>query len=144
MIYRAFILTCIDTRLVPYDALGLNIGECHIYRNAGGRVSDDAIRSFVITQQLMGTKEIYVMHHTKCGVEGRTNADVVSMIQENLGEDASHLDFLTCKDARASVHDDVEKLVNCKLLNPGTIVTGMMFDVETGKVDVVCPPQERT
>lgn len=136
----AFILTCIDTRLVPYDAMGLDIGQCHIFRNAGGRVSDDAIRSFVITQQLMGTKEIYVMHHTKCGVEGRTNDEVVDLIEKNLGQDASHVNFLTCKDARASIQEDVNTLRNCKLLNPGTTITGLMFHVETGEVELVVQP----
>ncbi|KAI8107793.1 hypothetical protein M9435_002821 [Picochlorum sp. BPE23] len=135
---KTFILTCIDARLVPYDALGLSIGECHIFRNAGGRVSDDAIRSFTMTQQLMGTEEIFVMHHTQCGVEGRTNQDVVDLIQKNLGEDASHLDFLTCTSARASVSEDVDKLKDCKLINPGTKISGLLYHVETGQVEHIC------
>lgn len=143
----AFILTCIDTRLVPYDAMGLEIGQFHVYRNAGGRVTDDAIRSFSMTQQLMGTKEIYVMHHTKCGVEGRTDKDVVEIIRKNLGEaaakDAEKMQFHTCASARDSVADDVRLLKESKLITPGTIVGGLLFDVETGAIEVICEPEPK-
>lgn len=136
---RAFILTCIDARLVPYDALGLEVGDCHVFRNAGGRLSDDAIRSFTMTQQLMGTREVFVMHHTKCGVEAITHEELVDVFKKNVGQDASKVDFKLCKDARESVKDDVEAFKACPLVNPGTTFTGLMYDVDTGRVDVVCP-----
>lgn len=137
----AFILTCIDCRLNPYDAMGLKTGEFHIFRNAGGRVTPDAIRSFSMTQKLMGTKEIYVMHHTKCGVEGRTDAEVASLYDGEAAEEAKAMVWHTCGSAIESVKDDVELLMKSKLIAPGTTVGGLVFHVETGAVTTVVEPQ---
>ncbi len=137
----AFILTCIDCRLNPYDALGLNTGEFHIFRNAGGRVTSDAIRSFSMTQKLMGTKEIYVMHHTKCGVEGRTDAEVAALYDGDAADEAKKMTWHTCASARDSVKDDVEMLMQSKLIAPGTVVGGLLFHVETGAVTTIVEPQ---
>jgi carbonic anhydrase len=136
----AFILTCIDCRLNPYDALGLKTGECHIFRNAGGRVTPDAIRSFSMTQKLMGTKEIYVMHHTKCGVEGRTDDEVAALYDGEAAAEAKAMKWHTCSSAVDSVETDVEMLMNTKLI-AGTIVGGLVFHVETGAVEMVVEPR---
>lgn len=109
-----------------------------MFRNAGGRLTEDAIRSFVMTQQLMGTNEVYVMHHTQCGVEAFQNQEMYDMIKKHVGEDASNIDFLPCPDARESVKKDVEDFKACKFIKPGTKFTGLMFDVATGKVEVLC------
>jgi carbonic anhydrase len=137
----AFILTCIDCRLNPFDAMGLKTGEYHIFRNAGGRVTPDAIRSFSMTQKLMGTKEIYVMHHTKCGVEGRTDAEVAALYEGDAAAEANEMVWYTCASAVGSVKDDVELLMKSKLIAPGTIVAGLVFHVETGAVTTVVEPQ---
>ena len=137
----AFILTCIDCRLNPYDALGLKTGEFHIFRNAGGRVTADAIRSFSMTQKLMGTKEIYVMHHTRCGVEGRTDAEVAALYDGDAAEEAKAMEWHTCASARDSVKDDVNMLMQSKLIAPGTVVGGLLFHVETGAVTTIVEPQ---
>ena len=109
-----------------------------MFRNAGGRLTDDAIRSFVMTQHLMGTEEVYVMHHTKCGVEAITYEALCESLQQEMGIDPSGMDFRLCKSARESVKDDVEGFKACPLVRPGTRFAGLMYDVETGKVDVVC------
>jgi len=137
----ALILTCIDCRLNPYDAMGLKTGEYHVFRNAGGRVTPDAIRSFSMTQKLMGTKEIYVMHHTKCGVEGRTDAEVAALYEGDAAAEAKEMVWHTCDSAIGSVKDDVELLMKTKLIAPGTIVGGLVYHVETGAVTTVVEPQ---
>ena len=95
---RVAIVTCMDSRLHVAQALGLALGDAHILRNAGGRVTDDMIRSLVISQQQMGTREIVVLHHTDCGAQTFTNEDFARHIHKELGidvpadySDAEHL-----------------------------------------------------
>ena len=87
------VVTCMDARLHPEDFLGMDLGDAHIIRNAGGRVSEDAIRSLVISQRLLGTNEVVVIHHTDCGMATFKNEDLANKIQEDLGVDASDHDF---------------------------------------------------
>ena len=136
-----FILTCIDCRLNPYDALGLKTGDVHIFRNAGGRVTSDAIRSFSMTQKLMGTEQIYVMHHTQCGVEGRTDAEVAALYDGDAADEAKAMKWHMCASARDSIKDDVDVLLQSKLIAPGTVVGGLLFHVETGAVTTIVDPQ---
>src|SRR5215470_14559691 len=119
------ILTCMDARLDPAKFAGLAEGDAHVIRNAGGRASDDAIRSLVISYKLLGTQEFFVIHHTNCGMEFFTN-DVIRGLLANSLETAElssagfrdvgkgpgsrageFIDFLTIKDQRQSVLDDV-------------------------------------
>ena len=105
---RVAILTCMDARLHPEKFLGLDVGDAHIIRNAGGRASHDALRSLVISQRLLGTNEIVVIHHTDCGMVTFQNSDLVAKIQADLGADASGWDFLPFSDLETSVRDDVQ------------------------------------
>jgi len=126
-----------DARLHPEKALGLNIGDSHVIRNAGGRVSTDALRSLAISQQLLNTNEIYIIHHTDCGMLTFKNEDIRGLIKERLNHDASDMDFLPFPDIDQSVLDDIEIVKNSKLINPGTPITGFVYDVTTGKLKIV-------
>src|SRR5215212_6965196 len=83
---RVAVLACMDTRLIPSRILGLNEGEAHILRNAGGVVTDDAIRSLAISQVLLGTEEIVLLHHTDCGMVKITDEEIVAKFEEIAGE----------------------------------------------------------
>src|SRR6266576_5948968 len=87
------VLTCMDARLLPSRFLGLEEGDAHVIRNAGGRVQD-ALRSIVISERLLGTNEVLVIHHTDCGMQTFQNEDLYAKVQEDLGADASDIDFL--------------------------------------------------
>src|ERR1700682_2775250 len=91
------ILTCMDARIVPSRQLGLEEGDAHVIRNAGGRARD-ALRSLVISQRLLGTNEIAVIHHTDCGMLTFTNPDLHAKVKKDLGADSSHIDFLPFRD----------------------------------------------
>ena len=127
---RLAVLTCMDCRLDPLQFLGLDLGDAHVLRNAGGRASDDAIRSLVVSHDALGTNEWLVIHHTACGME-------------SLGDDlrrtlADHgLDPLAIDDPHQSVVDDVARLRRHPLVPPSVAVHGFLYDVETGRLTAV-------
>ncbi len=127
-------LVCMDARLHPARFLGLEIGDAHVTRNAGGVASDDAIRSLAISSHLLGTKEFGVVHHTDCGMLTFTNDDMRAKLKEDLGVDADDVDFLPFPDLAQSVRDDVQKIKDSPLLPPGIPVSGYIYEVETGKL----------
>ena len=128
------VVTCMDARLHPEQFLGLELGDAHVIRNAGGRVSDDAIRSLVISERLLGTEEIVVVHHTDCGMATFSNEDLTAKIKEDLGVDATGRDFLPFSDLEQSVRDDVETLRNSDLIPDDILVSGAVYDVRTGEL----------
>src|SRR5205814_3242930 len=91
------VLVCMDARIDPAKALGLEEGDAHVIRNAGGRAAD-ALRSLVISQRLLGTQEILVVHHTDCGMLTFDNPTLYGICQEQLGADATDIDFLPFSD----------------------------------------------
>src|SRR6187431_2850641 len=101
------ILTCMDARLDPAKYAGLSEGDAHVIRNAGGRASDDAIRSLVISYKLLGTREFVVIHHTDCEMLTFTNEQLRDQLKRDLGADASAIDFLPFSDVDESVRRDV-------------------------------------
>ena len=146
------ILTCMDARLDPAKYAGLAEGDAHVIRNAGGRASDDAIRSLVISYKLLGTKEFFVIHHTDCGMEFFTN-DVISGLLANsletaaLGEngfydvgsgggsnEAKYINFLTIADQKGAVIEDVQRIRNHPLVPKTIPVYGYLYDVKSGKL----------
>ena len=146
------ILTCMDARLDPAKYAGLSEGDAHVIRNAGGRASDDAIRSLVISYKLLGTAQWFVIHHTNCGMEFFTD-DVIRGLLANsldtaeLGSDGfrdvgagpgsaegAYIDWLTIPDNARSVADDVARIRRHPLV-PGRIpIYGYIYDVATGRL----------
>src|SRR5262245_25226349 len=104
------VLTCIDARIDPARALGLDIGDAHVIRNAGGRATDDAVRSLLISSWLLGTREFLVIHHTDCGMAKFTDQKMAEIITDRCGQDVSELDFLAFPDLDQSVWDDVVRV----------------------------------
>ena len=133
------VLTCIDARLHPEEFLGLKIGDAHVLRNAGGRASDDAIRSLIISSWLLGTREFVVIHHTDCGMTHFTDDVLQGLIKENTGEDVSHMEFLSFTDVDKSVRDDVERIRSLTTLPEGVTVSGYVYDVTDGTLGEVVP-----
>ncbi len=131
---RVAVVTCMDARLHPEDFLGIELGGAHVIRNAGGSVSEDAIRSLAISQRLLGTNEVVVIHHTGCGMMTFENEDLAAKIQEDLGADVSGQDFLTFSDLDQSVRDDVDILKDSELIPDDITLVGAVYEVETGKV----------
>jgi carbonic anhydrase len=130
------VVTCMDARLLPSRFLGLEEGDAHVIRNAGGRVQD-ALRSIVISQQLLCTNEVLVIHHTECGMQTFQNEDLYAKVREDLGTDASDIDFLPFPDLEQSVRDDVRFLKDSPLVPDDVSVRGFVYDVKSGKVTEV-------
>lgn len=131
---KVAVVTCMDARLDPEEFLGLELGDAHVIRNAGGRVSEDAIRSLVISERLLGTEEILVIHHTECGMQTFRNEDLAAKIKEDLGVDASGHDFLPFTDLEGGVREDVEKIRASELIPDDISVYGAIYDVKTGEI----------
>jgi carbonic anhydrase len=130
------IVTCMDARILPSRAFGLEEGDAHIIRNAGGRARE-ALRSLIISQRLLGTREIAVIHHTGCGMLTFTNQDLHAKVKAELGADSTGIDFLTIKDVHESVREDVGFLLSSPLISPDVTVRGFVYDVQTGKLSEV-------
>ena len=131
---KVTIVTCMDSRLHVAPALGLALGDAHILRNAGGRVTEDMIRSLVISQQQMGTREIVVLHHTDCGAQTFNNEDFQEHLKRELGVDISGKDFLPFQDVEESVREDMKLLRECPLIPDDVIISGAVYDVDTGRM----------
>lgn len=133
---RIAVLTCMDARIIPSRALGLEEGDAHVIRNAGGRARD-ALRSLIISQRLLGTREVAVIHHTDCGMLTFNNRELREKVREDLGSDTGEFDFLPFQDLEDSVREDVEFLQATQLLNPDTLIRGFVYDVRTGRLKEV-------
>ena len=131
---RVAVVSCMDARLDPQAFLGLGLGDAHVIRNAGGRVSDDALRSLVISQRLLGTNEVVVIHHTDCGMISFENEDLRQKKKTDLGADASGWDFLTFSDLEESVREDVQAVRRSELVAEDVAVYGAVYEVETGRL----------
>lgn len=153
---RAFaILTCMDARIDPAKMAGLREGDAHVIRNAGGRASDDAIRSLVISTKLLGTREWFVIHHTNCGMELFTDEIMRDLLASSLAT-ATHdgtrwidrgagpgsrqgefIDWLTIRDQAGSVVTDVERIRRHPLVPGDIAIHGYIYSVETGRLEEV-------
>ena len=130
------IVTCMDARLVPSAVLGLQAGDAHVIRNAGGRTAD-ALRSLVISQRLLGTTEVMVIHHRRCGMLGLANEDVRAKVREDLGADDGGIDYLPFADLEQSVRDDVALLRSSPLIGDEVTIRGFLYDEDTGRIEEV-------
>ena len=149
---RFAILTCMDARLDPAKFAGLSEGDAHIIRNAGGRASDDAIRSLVISYKLLGTREWLVIHHTNCGMEFFTNDVIRNLLAQSLetarltdagftdvgrgpgSRAAEYIEWLTIRDQERSVTDDVTRIRTHPLVPASIPIYGYLYDVATGRL----------
>jgi carbonic anhydrase len=149
---RFAILTCMDARLDPAKYAGLSEGDAHVIRNAGGRASDDAIRSLVISYKLLGTQEWFVIHHTNCGMEFFDDERMRELLAQSLetaefgpdgfqdtgsgpGSTEAHIiDWLTISDREGSVVEDVTRIRAHPLVPPRIPVYGYVYDVKTGRL----------
>ena len=131
------ILTCIDARIDPDKIFDLSPGDANVMRNAGGRAVE-AIRSLAISQELLGTREIVVLHHTDCGLHAFTTDQIRERLGASLGpvaaEAAGQIDFLSFTDMERALRDDVALLRASPLLRPDTRIAGLVYDVATGRV----------
>lgn len=132
---RVAIITCMDARLDPARFLGLTEGDAHVIRNAGGR-AEDAIRSLVISQQLLGTREVVVIHHTECGMLSFTDDQLRQKLRDEQGADTD-MGFLPFSDLEQSVRDDVAALKSSPLLLKAAPVRGFIYDVHSGRLQEV-------
>jgi carbonic anhydrase len=146
------ILTCMDARLDPAKFAGLAEGDAHVIRNAGGRASDDAIRSLIISHKLLGTNEWFVIHHTDCGMETFTDEVMRSLLRQSLdtaefkpngwhdvgcgpgSSEGDFIDWLTIESQTESVTSDVRRIRSHPLV-PGSVpIYGYIYDVKNGKL----------
>jgi carbonic anhydrase len=128
------VLTCIDSRIDPLSLLGLEAGDAKIIRNAGARVTDDALRSLVLAVNLLGVNRVCVVQHTSCAMAGKTDGEVQERIGELRGVDASGWEFLTMDDQLETLAADIAVIEACPLLPDHLVVGGFIFDVHTGEL----------
>ena len=126
------VVTCIDSRIEPLAVLGLKVGDAKIIRNAGARITDDALRSLVIAVNLLNVNRIALMHHTQCAMAGASDDDLRGRIAAASGEDAAGFEPLTMSDQRATAAADIARLRACPLIPPTVEVEAFLFDVHTG------------
>lgn len=131
------VLTCMDARIDPAQALGLEEGDAHVIRNAGGLASDDAIRSLVISHHLLGTQEVFVIGHSDCGMLTFSNDDLRSTLEERQGIDASHLDFQPFGDCPQRVVASARRIRESALLPDDFGVHAFLYHVESGKLEAL-------
>jgi carbonic anhydrase len=152
---RFAVLTCMDARLDPAKYAGLAEGDAHVIRNAGGRASDDAIRSLVISYKLLGTREFFVIHHTNCGMEFFTDELMGDLLANSLetaaltaegfkdvgsgpgSTEGRFVKWLAIADQQGAVVDDVRRIRNHPLVPAGIPIHGFVYDVGTGRLSEV-------
>ena len=152
---RFAILTCMDARLDPAKYAGLAEGDAHVIRNAGGRASDDAIRSLVISYKLLGTREWFVIHHTNCGMELFTDEIMRGLLASSLetarvddkgwhdsgkgpgSTEGRYVNWLTIPDNPRSVVEDVARIRHHPLVPADIPIYGYIYDVKTGRLNEV-------
>lgn len=139
---RLVVLTCMDTRLDVHGILGLRLGDAHILRNAGGRVTDDVIRSLIVSTELLGTRSVAVIQHTDCGMTKTTDEELRALVAGRVGSSADRLEFHTVRRQEEAVRGDVELLRNSSLLLPGLTVSGFLYDVHTGRLAPLTPTSD--
>jgi carbonic anhydrase len=127
---RLAIVTCMDARIDVFAVLGLHLGEAHVLRNAGGRVTEDVLRSLALSSGVLGVDTVVVMQHTKCGLAGVTDEELRRLTGSDLG-------FLPIDDHAAALREDIELLARTPYLSGIRRLAGFVYDVETGQLDDV-------
>jgi len=132
---KVALVVCMDARLETGRLAGLKEGDAHVIRNAGGRIHD-ALRSIAISQQLLGTQEVVIIHHTDCGMLTFKDSDLQSKFKKQ-HIDADHVAFLSFTDVEQSVRDDIKAYATSPLVRHDIPVRGFVYDVHTGKLEEV-------
>jgi carbonic anhydrase len=127
------VVACMDARLIPTRVLGLDEGDAHVIRNAGGVVSDDAIRSLAISQNLMGTREIVVIQHTGCGMLMPTDDHMKRRLMDAIGEEPGW-PLHTFSDLEHSVRESVDRIRRDRFIPNKGSIRGFVYEVETGRL----------
>ena len=131
---KLVILTCMDSRMDLEQLLGLQVGDAHMIRNAGGLATEDAIRSLILSTHLLGTRCIAVIQHTECGLLSVTDEQMRFRLSVDTGKDASHLKFHTFTNLDENVEEQVRRLREQPFLPKSIQVRGFVYDVKTGKL----------
>jgi carbonic anhydrase len=127
---RLAIVTCMDARIDVFAVLGLHLGEAHVLRNAGGRVTEDVLRSLAVSTKVLGVDTVVVMQHTKCGLAGVTEEQLRDLTGADLG-------FFAIDDHAAALREDVDLLAAKPYLDTVQVIAGFVYDVESGEIDDV-------
>lgn len=127
---RLAVITCMDARIDVFAVLGLYLGEAHVLRNAGGRVTDDMLRSLALSVHVLGTDTVVLMQHTKCGLAGVTDAQ----LHEITG---AEMHFLPIDDHTDALRDDIQLIATTPYLEPIRRVAGLVYDIDTGRAECV-------
>ena len=131
------VVTCMDSRIDPLSMLGLEKGDAKILRNAGGRVTDDVLRTLVLATHLLNVDRVMVVEHTDCKMASATDDEVHAAILESSGIDTRSLEFRTMSDQLAAIRLDVQKVRSSPYLKKGTETGGFVYDVRTGRLETV-------
>lgn len=131
---RLAVLTCMDARLDPLRDLGIEIGGAHVIRNAGGRATDDALRSLVLSWHTLGTREVLVVHHTGCGARVADEAALRRDLEQVTGASLEDVDLHTFADDEQAVRDDVDRIRRSPFAPAGLTVRGAIHDLDAGVV----------
>ena len=127
---RLAVVTCMDARIDVFAVLGLHLGEAHVIRNAGGRVTDDVLRSLALSSHVLGVDTVVVMQHTKCGLAGVSDDELRTLTGADLG-------FFPIDDHAAALNEDIELLTTRPYLAPLKVIAGLVYDVESGEIEDV-------
>jgi len=130
------VIACMDARVNPYPILGLELGDAHVIRNAGGVVTDDEIRSLAISQRLLGTEEVILMHHTDCGMLTFSDDDFKRQIQEDTGIKPAW-SAEAFDDLEGDVRQSIERIKSSPFIPNKGSIRGFVYDVHSGKLDEV-------
>ena len=131
------IVTCMDSRISPLAAVGMQAGDAKILRNAGARVTDDVLRTLVLASYLLGVNRVLVMPHTDCRMAIADEASIHATIQEQFGVDTTSLEFHTVSNQREALTEDVARIRAYPLLQKGVSVAGAIYNVSTGQLEPV-------
>lgn len=131
------VLTCMDARISINEVLGLKLGEAHILRNAGGIVTDDVLRSLIVSHELLGTERIFIINHTECGMATFKDEDLQKRLSEKYKSDASNIKFLSFGDIKENIESQMEIIRNSPFLSDIISVHGFIYDIRTGKISEV-------
>ena len=127
---RLAVVTCMDARIDVFAVLGLHLGEAHVIRNAGGRVTDDVLRSLALSSGVLGVDTVVVMQHTGCGLAGVSDAELRALTGADLG-------FFPIDDHAEALREDVELLARAPYLSRLSLIAGLVYDVQSGELDDV-------